>query len=138
MEVLDGETEPAISIKAATAVASGVVRLADSTAIANGTSERVVDASQLKVVDDKVEALDLKVDNLSLYNFLGDDPITVSVDASDNVTYGIKDATESQKGAARFASNSEAEAGTAIDVRMNPAEVKAYYLVNDFTKLQSV
>ena len=138
LEVIDQETEPVISIKPATAAAVGVVRLADTTAIANGTSERVVDASQLKVVSDSVDTLELKVDNLSLYNFFGDDPIEVNVDASDNVTYSIKDASDVQKGALRFATNSEAEAGTAVDIAMNPAEVKSFYLVNDFTKLQSV
>ena len=138
LEVLDGETEPAISIKTATTAAVGVVRLADSTAITNGTTERVVDASQLKVVSDSVDTLETKVDNLSLYNFLGDDPIVVNVDASDNVTYSIRDAGSTQKGAARFATNAEAEAGIAIDIMMNPAEVASFYLVNDFTKLQSV
>lgn len=138
LEVLNGTTEPVITIKPAGTAAVGVVRLADSTAITNGTSERVVDASQLKVVADEVVALDLKVDNLSLYNFVGDDPIQVNVDASDNVTYSIKDATDSQKGAARFATNAEAEAGVAVDVYMSPSEVKAFYLTNDFTKLASV
>ena len=138
LEVLDGETEPAISIKEATSVTVGVVRLADSTAITNGTSERVVDASQLKVVDDKVDTLELKVDNLSLYNFLGDDPIEVSVDSNDNVTYSIKDATNVQKGVSRYATSAEAEAGTETDKYMSPASVASYYLTNDFTKLQSV
>lgn len=138
LEVLDGTTEPKISVKNATAAATGVVRLADSTAITNGTSERVVDAAQLKVVSDSVETLELKVDNLSLYNFLGDDPIEVNVDANDNVTYSIKDASDSQKGAARFATDAEAGAGTDIATMMNPATVASHYLVNDFTKLQSV
>ena len=138
LEVIDGTTEPVISVKSATAAAVGVVRLADSTAITNGTSDRVVDASQLKVVSDDVVALELKVDNLSLYNFLGDDPIEVNVDASDNVTYSIKDASDVQKGVARFATDAEALAGSATDVIMSPAEVKSHYLTNDFTKLQSV
>ncbi len=138
LEVLNGETEPVISIKPATTAAVGVVRLADSTAIANGTSERVVDASQLKTVNDKIIALELTVDDLSLYNFLGDDPITVSVDSSDNVTYSVKDASDSQKGVTRFATGTEAENGVDTDKAMSPFQVKSFYLTNDFTNLASV
>ena len=138
LEVLDGTTEPVISVRLATPFAVGVVRLADSTAIANGTSDRVIDASQLKVVSDEVAALELKVDTLSLYNFLGDDPIVVNVDASDNVTYSIKDASNVQKGAARFATSAEAEAGAATNFIMSPQSVASYYLVKDFSTLTSI
>lgn len=46
--------QPGLSIADATAAAKGVVQLADATAITGGTASRVVDAAQLKVVNDRL------------------------------------------------------------------------------------
>lgn len=45
---------PIVSVTAATTAATGVTRLADAAAITGGTAGRVVDAAQLKVVNDRL------------------------------------------------------------------------------------
>ena len=138
IQVTNGTDVPLITVDNSTTTDVGVVRLADSTAITSGTAGRVVDASQLKVVSDSVTALDLKVDNLSLYTFLGDDPIEVAVDVNDNVTYSIKDATETQKGALRLATSTEVGSATDTTHAVHSAGIAAHYLIKDFSQLQSV
>jgi len=46
--------QPGLSIADATATAKGVVQLADAAAITGGTANLVVDAAQLKVVNDRL------------------------------------------------------------------------------------
>lgn len=138
IKVTNGKAVPLITVDNATTTDVGVVRLADSTAITGGTAGRVVDASQLKTVSDSVIALDQKVDNLSLYTFLGDDPIDVAVDINDNVTYSIKDATETQKGALRLATGTEVGTGTDTTHAVHPAGLATHYLNKDFSLLQSI
>jgi len=45
---------PIVGVNAATTAATGVVRLADAAAVTAGTAGRVIDASQLKVVSDRL------------------------------------------------------------------------------------
>ena len=138
ISVSNSTTTPEISVATSTSALLGVVRLADATAISLGTSERVVDASQLKVVSDDLASLDLKVDNLSLYTFLADDPIEVSVDASDNVTHSIKDATETQKGALRFATDAEAKSGLSDSIAVSALNGFNAYVPRDFSRLNDL
>ena len=138
IQVTNGTDVPLITVDSSTTTDVGVVRLADSTAVTNGTAGRVVDASQLKTVSDSVTALDLKVDNLSLYTFLGDDPIDVAVDVNDNVTYSIKDASETQKGALRLATSTEVGTATDTTHAVHAAGIAAHYLIKDFSQLQTV
>ena len=49
-------SQPIVAVSGATAAATGVVRLADAAAITGGTAERVVDAAQLKAVNDRLPA----------------------------------------------------------------------------------
>ena len=97
--VTNGDTTPLIAISAATTSSAGVVQLADQDAIDAGTAGRVVDAAQLKAS--------------------GPVPLTRQVLAGTGLSGGgalSADVTLS----AVFASQAEAEAGTATDVLMNP------------------
>lgn len=53
----NGASEPIVSVKDATTSATGVVRLADATAITNGTAGRVVTADQLKAYEPGLDKL---------------------------------------------------------------------------------
>ena len=99
ISVTNGSTTPLIAVAAATTSAAGVVQLADSTAIAAGTPGRVVDAAQLLAS--------------------GPVPSTRTITAGTGLDGGgslSSDITLSVE----FASQLQAETGTATDVVMSP------------------
>lgn len=97
--VTNGNTTPVVAVAAATTSAVGVVQLADSAAIAAGTAGRVVDAAQL-LASGPVPAARQVIAGTGLS---GGGPL------SGNVTLS-----------AAFASQVQAEAGSAADVVMSP------------------
>jgi hypothetical protein len=97
--VTNGTTTPLIGVNAASTAAAGVVQLADQTAIDAGTAGRVVDAAQLKAS--------------------GPVPAARLVSAGTGLSGGgalNSDITL----AVAFASQAQAEAGSAADVVMSP------------------
>ena len=97
--VTNGTTTPQVGVSVATTSAVGVVQLADAAAISAGTAGRVVDAAQLKTA--------------------GPVPQARSVLAGTGLSGG-GDLSADRTLAVSFASQAEAEAGSATEVVMNP------------------
>ena len=138
IDVTSQDSTPNITIATATISAVGVVRLADATAITNGTADRVVDAAQLKVVQDAVTTLEGEVAGLEPLTVLGDLPIEVSPLSDGKQTVSIRDADTAVNGAVRFATQNEADAETSGSLALSPLTAAGVYLNKDFRKLTPV
>lgn len=102
VQVTNGTTTPSISVQTATTTDVGVVRLADSAAIAAGTAGRVVDAAQLQA--------------------FGSVPSGRQITAGSGLTGG-GDLSADRSLAADYASQAEAEAGSDNVKLMTPLRV---------------
>ena len=125
--VVGSATAPIISIETATDPGDlGAVTIASTTDVANGTAGVVVTADQLKTTNDALDAA--TAGGISAVQ--GIDPIVTYTDGTGGGTttmpaVGIEDASDTQKGAVRLATDAEATAGAATDVAVTPAQLAA-------------
>ena len=103
-----------LDVKNSTASVWGVVQIADVTDITNGVSGAgaVVDASQLKVVTDSIDALETGVSSVTTADANGNGALTIAPEQGD-VVIEIATATDAAYGVVQLATASDIANGTA-------------------------
>ena len=103
-----------LDVKNSTASVWGVVQIADATDITNGVAGAgaVVDASQLKVVTDSIDALETGVSSVTTTDANGNGALAISPEQGD-VAIEIATATDAAYGVVQLASTSDITNGTA-------------------------
>lgn len=133
LEVTNKTTTPVLELHSATKTEIGTVTFADSAAISNGTALKAVGADDLKVVADKVTALE----GIEQVSVEAGDYTTVS-ESSGVYTVGVQTAMTTQPGVIQIASGAEVIAGTDTAKAVTPAALAAHYVPTDFSGLDTL
>ena len=131
--VTNGTSTPVITLAEAGKGTRGSVVFADATAITNGTPLTAVGADDLKVVGDKVTALE-GADTVSV---VAGTNVTVSVSAG-AYTVNANNGSESTVGCLQLASQAEVSAGTDTGKAVTSAAINAEYLPRDLSQLDTL
>ena len=133
LSVTDSTSTPVITLAEAGKGTRGSVVFADATAITNGTPLTAAGADDLKVVADKVTALE-GADTVSV---VAGTNVTVDVNAG-AYTVNAKNGSESVVGCLQLASQAEVTAGTDTGKAVTSASVNATYLPRNFNSLDTL
>ena len=128
----DNAASPIIGINSATTDAEGAVEIATDADVANGTAGKVVTSAQLKTTNDAISA----AGGGTVTNVTGTAPIQVA-SGTTTPAISIDAATTSDPGAVQL-QDASGIAPTASTTAATPKYVDDYYLIKDFSSLDSV
>lgn len=122
LKVYNGLAWAAVDTHAPVATTSvpGIAQLATTADVTVGASDRVVTADLLKATNDSITA----AAGGGVTNVLGTSPVVVTPTGTTR-TIGITSASTTAAGVIRLATTTEITTGTATDLAVNPAQLKA-------------